>query len=65
MDTEINDENYEHFFSTEINDEYWEHLLKWAEAYFDSIFLDHDPDSLRYALYDNYEEPFNDRLEDV
>lgn len=50
---------------TEIDDEYWESLLKWAEGHFNAIFLGEDPDSLRYALYDAYQEPFNDRVEDA
>ena len=56
MDTEVNDENWNHFFVTEIDDAYWESLLHWVDL---------NIDSLEYALYDDYEEPFNDRLEDV
>lgn len=56
MDTESNNENWNHFFVTEIDDEYWDHLLNYVDANYDS---------LEYALYDDYQEPFNDRLEDA
>jgi len=40
-------------------EEYWKYLLEYMDKFGEAL------DSLDYALYDDYEEPLNDRTDDV
>lgn len=41
---------------TFLTEEDWQHLLEWVDA---------NVDSLDYALYDDYEDLYNDRMKDA
>lgn len=63
MDTEANNENWNHFFVTEIDDEYWEHLLNYVDANYESLVALQDLGLFEQSL-ENYSF-VNDRLEDA